>query len=701
MHYHIFMIPLKKNSKKFSLLLWAVAFCLLLFYSGQVSAEEPQSSQELQPQQQVQIVETPETLLEDAETAVEQENIEKGARLFLRIHKKFPNAPQAEESFWKGAQLYKKVSLASAEPNWEQVRDLFRKFGLDYPESQHATEAYFEVGVAHFYMRFFREALTYFKLFAERYPESSLVPRARYWQARTLFEIGRLDEAIKMFQELVKTKDRDFQIQVLLRLGEAFDAKKDYRRALKSYTDIMTKYPKYYFGDFDLLINLGKAYFKVGKEEPGRKQLFYYLNVAEPFPRKAEVLFELAESFLRQEIHATAQKLYARVVEEGRAGERAVVLTLFRQAEYLDDPDRKLSKWQKRGDLTDPAGDQPYLAVLDSYHAESIAQDVRYGLFLRYKARDNFEYASEMGKGYLRYDSLGITAARKPDSAGQVLIYLAEELLKRKEYQKIYELYHTDYRHVVKYKQGRLLYLVGQALEALSLYKQAAVVYYRALGLPLSDKDKVDLYYRRVEVYLALKDWVSADRLLKHLRNIYKGKKEAGEVYYLSGRLYEEQGRVKDALPMYDKAITILTLPDKKHLYGKARLRTLFALEKYEEVLDGLDKYKKEGWLSGEDLQHWYVKMGDVLRRHDDKQAAVDVYLSAVDENMPQSGEVAQNIHLYLGDLFFNMGKMEKSRFYFLKAASGTDSLWQELARERLNQVDINQTVSDIGSLLD
>ena len=142
-------------------------------------------------------------------------------------------------------------------------------------------------------------------------------------------------------------------------------------------------------------------------------------------------------------------------------------------------------------------------------------------------------------------------------------------------------------------------------------------------------------------------------------------------------------------------------MPDKKHLYGKARLRTLFALEKYEEVLDGLDKYKKEGWLSGEDLQHWYVKMGDVLRRHDDKQAAVDVYLSAVDENMPQSGEVAQNIHLYLGDLFFNMGKMEKSRFYFLKAASGPDSLWQELARERLNQVDINQTVSDIGSLLD
>lgn len=682
-----------------ALLLWVVWSSLFLFNSDRIFAEEPQPEG---GRQQLNPAETPEALWEQAMAAFGVQDYETAAKLYIYIEEEFPESSSPPGSaLWEAAQLYKTLALASTNPNWERVRDLFRRIGTDYPQSPYAAEAYFEVGVAHFHMRFFREALTYFKLFDERYPKSPLSPRVEYWRAKTLAEIGRLDEAIGLYERIVKDATQDFQIQVLLSMAAAFDAKKDHLKELRIYENILVKYPTYYQENFELFINLGKAYFKTGEEAEGLKQLFYYMNVVEDPRHKAEVLFELAESYLRQDNQATAQKLYAKIVEEGEPGERAVVLALFRQAEYLDDPGRKLSKWQKRGDPADPAGDQPYLAVLDSYHTEPIAQDARFGLFLRYQARDNFEFAAEIGKGYLRYDSPGVTAAKKNDSAGQVLLYLVEELLKQKEFQKVFELYQTQYRHVANYKNGRLLYLVGQALEALSLYEQASVVYYRALGLPLSDQDKINLYYRRAEAYLAQKDLASADRLLKHLRKIYKGKIDVGEVYYLSGRLFEEQGGFKEALSMYDDAIAVLTFPEKKHLYGKARLRMLFALEQYEEVLEGLDKYGKDGWLAGEDLQDWYVKLGDVLRRHNDKQGAVDVYLAAVDKNMPQSGEVAQNIHLYLGDLFFNMGKMDKSRFHFQKAASGPNVLWQKLARERLNRVDIEQTVSDVNSLLD
>ena len=273
-------------------------------------------------------------------------------------------------------------------------------------------------------MHFYREALIYFKLFKERYPKSSLIPRARYWQARTLTEVGRLNEAIVLYKEVINEKEEDLKIMGLKGLGEVYAVSKKYRLALATYEKIMAKFPKHYFDDLELLINLGRAYFHVGKEQKGRKQLFYFLNLAEESPRRSEILFDIAESYYRQGDNTTSQKLYEKVIDEGETTQRAVILALFRRAEYLDDPKHKLSAWQKRGDLTDPAGDRPYLAVLDSYHTEPIAQDARYGLFQRYKVRENLELAFETGKSFLRNDIAEQRAKSRAARLGEILIQM-------------------------------------------------------------------------------------------------------------------------------------------------------------------------------------------------------------------------------------------------------------------------------------
>ena len=91
--------------------------------------------------------------------------------------------------------------------------------------------------------------------------------------------------------------------------------------------------------------------------------------------------------------------------------------------------------------------------------------------------------------------------------------------------------------------------------------------------------------------------------------------------------------------------------------------------------------------------------MGDIYRQQGDNQAAIKMYQAALQEDMPQSGEIAQSAHLSLGDLYLEMRKWDKSREHFQKAKEGDDSLKSKLAEERLNQVAMKQQMSRMDFL--
>lgn len=675
-----------------------LSWCCLLLLSlpaPAYSADQASSAKSGEP------LLTAEALWERAAAAKEAENWEAATALYKQYFDRFPKKELAREALWEAAAAAKTAAMQADLPDWEQVRDLYRIYSSEYPESPDSDQAFFQVGLAHYKMKFYREALIYFKFFEERYPASSLMPEMLFWRGKTFAALERFDEAVKVFSRVSQeAPEEELKFAARMELGDTQTAAKDYAGALVTFSAWMRKYPDYYLKDPALLYKLGLAYMNVGKNKDGRKNLFFYLNLAPETPLKADVLFELAESYHREDDQESALKLYGKVIEAGEAGGRAAMLARFRQAEYLDNPHRELKEWEKKPDLADPAADQPYLRVLDNFHGEPIAQDARYGLFQRYRARENFELAEEIGKAFLRYGEPMRVAGGERDRGGEILLYLVDQYLAREDYEKVYQLYSAEYRYVENFSNGRLGYLVGKALEALSLYDQAAVVYYRALALPLSEEDKADLYSRRAEVYLALKDFAAAERLLKHLRNIYENTGTIAEFYYLSGRLREEQKEYQESLEFYTRATAIQGSLTDKPQYGLGRLRMLFARNQYEEMLDALDTYRLEGWLPTDVLQEWYRRVGDVLRKRNDLGATIDAYLAAVSENMPQEGVTAQNIHLHLGDIYMSMGDMDKSRSHYHKALNGPDPLLQRIARERMNQVDIDEMLPKLETLL-
>jgi tetratricopeptide (TPR) repeat protein len=364
----------------------------------------------------------------------------------------------------------------------------------------------------------------------------------------------------------------------------------------------------------------------------------------------------------------------------------------MRLAQYLDDPNRPPEKWDIPHELTDAEGDKPYLEVLDRFYDDPFAQEARLGLFWRFRSRGDIDNMLDYGKNYLRLARADGEVEDK-QTLGKVFLALAETLLEKQKYQEIYDIYYSEYEFIKDYPDGRLLYLVGQAMDALSLYDQAAVIYYRALKWPLPEADKINLYYKRANVYLLKGDLEAAERLLKYLLEIYQGEKEIGEVYSLSGRLREAQKREREALEFYRKAVEVMTSSDKKSEYATDAVRLALLLDGSAAV-PGIKGYLTSGYLSGPALQKMYASAGDVLRLAGEDQKAASMYMAALAEGLPQEGKVFQEVQLYLGDSLLALQKNEEAVEHYQKAVQGGDSLLRKMAQERLNQNAIEMELS-------
>ena len=675
-----------------------VIVCGIGLFAGWVSPEigwakvsAPPPKESAPPPGPAVPVETPAEVWQAAADAVKAGDLAKAVLTYQRYYEKFRDTEQAEEALWQAAQNLKQLTTKSATPDWESVRDIFRRYGADYPKAKRAAEAYLEVGYAHYRMRFYREALIYFKLFFKRYPDSPLRDRALLAQADTLLAVGKTAEAQDIYKGVSESGDDDIKARALMGFGEILAARKDPAGALQAFATLFEKYPEYHYRDPELLRKLGFVYLRVGREEDARKSLFHYLNLAENPSDSGEILFELGESYLRAGEGRTALKLYERVLEDGTREDRYAVLARFRRAEYMDSPERRATKGQYASNLTDPEGDKPFLAVIEAYPDEPITQDARRGLFLRYQARNNADSAADLGWSYLHHDKPGLASDTKENFSDKILLFLGEGFLARKEYEKLYRLYLAEHRHVAALQDGRFLYMVGQALEALSLLDQAAVVYFRAQGLSLTDEDKADLYSRRTEVYLRQKNLGAADRVLRYVLNIYKDSEYLAEFQYLAGKLSEVQGKKNEALDYYTKATTASPVPEKIKVYVDARLRMLSILSRYGEGVELIALSRQKQWLAPEALQGWYREFGDGLAGQLDVKSAIDVYLAGINEDMPKEGKAAQQIHLQLGELFRKTGKIDKGRGHLQKAQGGPDELLKKKATSILSQIDIDQ----------
>ncbi|MCJ7603336.1 MAG: tetratricopeptide repeat protein [Desulfobulbaceae bacterium] len=629
---------------------------------------------------------------------------QEAAGFFLQYYKQYPDSPRAEEALWKSANLQanlqRQLALDRPDADWEKVQELFRSFTINYPQSPHLPDAYYEVANAYYQMRFYREALTYLGLFINRFADSPRSNEALYMKARIFLQIGRLEDAAEVYRELGQSGDEVDKLRGQAGLAHIDFANGKYHDALGGYLKILKKRPSYYIDYQELLHNKGLANLRVGNLQEGRKDLLQYLNITGDHASRLDTLYELAESYMADGDRQMAKRFYEQVIEEGEKDERVAVLMsrlrLAQEASAVPETQRA----DKKEKVVSPEDDKPFQDVLDLHYQDPSSQDARFEMVRRYWERKEYDQAYNMGKAYLRFETVEAEKKEVVDIMGQILARRMNGLFQDKKFAAIYQIYKDEYPYVKLYGRATLLFLTGRALEEMGLYRQAGVIYYRAMALELTDEEQLDLYIQRVQTYLADNDIKSAQRLLKYLRKIYAADAGMGEVCSLSGHLREKQNRSKDALKFYQIAVEKPTFAEKKNIYAADYLRLLLELDEILEKAAILDTFQRGNWLTPQELQYWYGKLAERYWKDNNLEKARDAYLAAVAEKMPQNNETAQMLQLNLGDVLLLLGKRDEAKAHFRRALEGANSLVKKLAQQRLTQEDINRAMADTEAVM-
>lgn len=610
---------------------------------------------------------------------------EEAARALYLIHFYYPSDPNAQSSLWQAANLLKEVATTSKDPDWNSVLDRFRRYLSYYPKGPKAMEAYFEQATTYHAMGLYREAQSYFKLFLERYPGSPLKFEAMRSYRDSILRGGRQGDADKIFFSWQKSTDPHTRA-----IGEVGEAtlrwnNGDFQEAVTRYQKILTEFPSYHVSDPEILRYAGIANLRLGNTEQGRDQIYHYLTLVGMSVARGDVLLELAESYFAGKQYQVAQKLYRQIIEEVSGNERAVLFAKLRLAQYFDSTEMALEKWQHHNDLTDKEGDKPYLEVLEKMYRDPVAQDARFGLFLRYQERFDLGKAYEIGRNFLRNAEPALANQVQTKQVGKILDYLVKELLKAKRYVDIYDLYVGEYRHLKDFPSGPLQAMIGQAMESLGLDDLAVALYYRAMQWPLDEKAKTDLYFRRARLYLAMKDYDAMERLLKHLRKIYQGKPELADVDSYSAQLSAARGEIGQAQKFYDQALDKPTLSNRASVSEDA-IELMVRDGRLEQAEEILVKGAAGSWLTPGVQQGWLLRIGNHWQEKNEWAKAQQVYERGLAKGMPDKGETVQALQVYLGDVLIAQDAADKGLAQYQAAAQGEGDLWKQMARERLTQ---------------
>ncbi|MFW6214895.1 MAG: tetratricopeptide repeat protein [Alkalispirochaetaceae bacterium] len=150
---------------------------------------------------------TPSQLLNEGVSRFQQGAFEQG---LVRFREALLNAEEtsveADAYFWIAKSAMALNRLEEAEQNLEY-------YLMNYPDNRYYSEANYQRGRLLFLQEDYQSAIQAFQQFLEEYRDSPFVANAYYWTGESLYELGRLDEAQRIFTTVVREFPTSFRVE--------------------------------------------------------------------------------------------------------------------------------------------------------------------------------------------------------------------------------------------------------------------------------------------------------------------------------------------------------------------------------------------------------------------------------------------------------------------------------------------------------
>ncbi len=318
---------------------------------------------------------SPDRLLQEAVESIKSGQADSALKILQQVTERYPDTAAYKRAlFFRERALILMDNEAGADAAMLRVE-------AEYPLL--ADYAVFILAEYHFSKERYTQSATLYQRVTERYPKSSLVPRAVYQRAQALLKSQAYHQAIAVFERFLREYPRaELVPDAFLGLGRALIAEDRLAEAVRKYQEVWVKYPG---SAFDLaveealedleaagveipeltseeLYERGKNLYRSNQYEKAMETFAELLEREPRSPYRSDVLFKTGIAAFNTGKRGEAAAILEKVVKAYPSDARTPEALLWIGRSYS-----KLGDWER--------GEKTFQKILDSYPWSDWADD--------------------------------------------------------------------------------------------------------------------------------------------------------------------------------------------------------------------------------------------------------------------------------------------------------------------------------------
>ncbi len=616
--------------------------------------------------------------------AFEQNQMEKAQKVFLALIQKFPTHQLAEEANFKIAEI------AFQRQQYKDSIGYFQDYIGRYPQSTHQAEAYFYMGESAYYLEDFLTAVTYYAKAEELAYDHKLNLMAKVSLGWSYLKLEKFKLAQQYFDGAYSyaRENNILSDDVLLGRASIYSQIEEYPEALKSYAELIEKFP-----NSKKLSDayLGQANVYYLREDYGNA-IDSYQGILSQFASQKDnvdilekAYFGLAWSYLKRGNIDESIKNFELI--KNKTANKTVKISALTQ---IGDAYQDIGQLEKAVEVYDEIlrdyPESPYtdyvqyrqgIALLKNEKIDTATlslrslktnfpnskylTDVDYYLALAYFKKGDWNAARDQITQFM-----GAVTKENPFMAeaqyilGLSYFNLQDYANALKTFQIIVKDYPNETTMVknVEMSMAKCYYKTGDVKEAIKRFTDLIAAYPQTV---IAQEAMIWLG----DHYLESVDYDTAIVYYQKFIESFPGSPKLGLVLYELAQAYQAKGQ-------YDQAVGAYKRVDKaadSELYTKARLAIADILSRELDSASALETYQDIIKTSPEFRRDAFIKMAEVYKKNQDYPKAIEAYQNAL--SAPKGfGEIKDaELQFTIGDLDELSNKQDSAVEEYLKLA--------------------------------
>ncbi len=585
------------------------------------------------------------------------------------------NGPCEEQAYFLRAYAYMKSVGNTANMRLIKATRFFQEALVKFPDSKLKPFAFASLGLIHWILGNTAIAEGFFNLVAETYGNYPGMPEVIYFLGKIYGDQGYDEKALVYFKRVFEDMpENSYVIDAGIGVGKELFKEKQYINSLRILSYIVKENPERIYKSAELLLVMGNGNFELGRGKDARQSLSMALNFFPDIPSKDMIMTRIGETYAMDKNFDRAKRIFKFVMKEFPGGE-GYVKSAMDLAKYLKDraEKEKIYNMIKKDFSDNPMAGIAMMRLAELYN--------HYGEYS--KCIEEIENFLATHPRHLRYDAVKLMQKAYES--------LFNKQLKSGDYPKILKRYESKQAFIDRLDSKKIALLVGLAYEKAHLNEQAFNQLIKAYKLYPRMSRPPELLF---DLGVVMDDSGRKDDALKVLKGFVKRfpkNVNAAEAWLRIGNILLSQNKPYKALDSFSMAYKSSGDHIQKGKILEREAEAYKLLKNWQKVVFMFKKALNDFSLAqGKNYQlisSAYRSLGDAYMKQKEFVNAGDAFSMALKFSGKNSDRA--DLGFMMGDAYEKANIIKKAKQAFEDVASGDDSIWARLAKDRLSTLKL------------